>query len=298
MSDDISIPSPTYRVPRHRGMDPATRRLALIAAGIGGALVLIVGGWSMLGGGHHGVPVLEPQSGPVRVKPANPGGLQVQGVGNDIFSGGTDTSVDKLAPPPEVPDPQALRAPPPPPPATPAVHAMAEPASAPKQPVPAPAAAEHPARTVAAAHAPAKPAEARPPAQPAASRTVSQPAAARTVPQPATARSESQPAAARPVPQPAAAHDRAVAAARTGAGTARVQLAALSSEEAAKVEWRNLSRRVPGLLAGHQPIFSKVEHAGHVFWRVRAGGFADQAAARAFCQEARAKGLACTVADF
>ena len=32
MSDDLSIPSPTYRIPRHRrGMDPVTRRLALMA---------------------------------------------------------------------------------------------------------------------------------------------------------------------------------------------------------------------------------------------------------------------------
>ena len=35
MSDDLSIPSPTYRIPRHRqGMDPATRRLAMIAGGL------------------------------------------------------------------------------------------------------------------------------------------------------------------------------------------------------------------------------------------------------------------------
>ena len=48
MSDDLSIPSPTYRVPRHRrGMDPLTKRLAVIACGLGATVFVVVGGWSM-----------------------------------------------------------------------------------------------------------------------------------------------------------------------------------------------------------------------------------------------------------
>ena len=38
-------------------MDPATRRLALIAGGLGGALLVIVGGWSVVG--HRSGTVLE-----------------------------------------------------------------------------------------------------------------------------------------------------------------------------------------------------------------------------------------------
>ena len=50
MSDDLSIPNPTYRIPRHhRGMDPGTRRLALIAGGLGATLLAAVGGWSVIG---------------------------------------------------------------------------------------------------------------------------------------------------------------------------------------------------------------------------------------------------------
>ncbi len=88
MSDDLSIPSPTYRVPRHsRGMDPATRRLALIAGGLGGALLLVVGGWSMIGHRSGAVPVVQADSRPMRVKPDNPGGMQVAGANEDILSG-------------------------------------------------------------------------------------------------------------------------------------------------------------------------------------------------------------------
>lgn len=266
MSDDISIPAPTYRVPRHRGMDPATRRLALIAAGIGGALVVIVGGWSLLGGGPHTVPVIAPQPGPVRVKPAHPGGLQVQGLGNDIFSGRGDGTVAKLAPPPEVPDPQALRVPP--------------------MPVPAPAPAPVATRAAAPTRMPLAPA-----AQPA-----SVPAS-----RPAPVAASNRPAARSPATQPAAqARARTLAAQPAApvqqqavAGGAQVQLAALSTEAAAKSEWRDLTRRVPGLLSGRQPVFSQKTIGGHVFWQVRAGGFANRTDAAEFCQRVRARGLAC-----
>ena len=91
MSDDLSIPSPTYRIPRHRqGMDPATRRLALIAGGLGGVLLVVVGGWTLIGHRSTAVPVVQADSRPIRVKPENPGGMQVAGANEDILSGGTE----------------------------------------------------------------------------------------------------------------------------------------------------------------------------------------------------------------
>jgi cell division septation protein DedD len=90
-------------------MDPLTKRLALIACGLGGALVVVVGGWSMIGHHSGAVPVVQAESGPIRVKPVNPGGMQITGANDDILSGG-NSGDDKLAPPPEVPEPQALRA--------------------------------------------------------------------------------------------------------------------------------------------------------------------------------------------
>ena len=76
-----------------------------------------------------------------------------------------------------------------------------------------------------------------------------------------------------------------------------VQLAALTSEEAAHNEWQQLSKRMPDLLSGRQPNYSRTDRDGHTFWRVRTAGFADVAQARTFCEHVRAKGAACSVAD-
>lgn len=95
---------PSWR-PERRG-DPETRRLGLIAAALGAGLALAFGAWSL---GHRttrGVPVVEAASGPVRVKPENPGGMQVTG-GEETAPG---PAGERLAPPPEAPEIAVLRA--------------------------------------------------------------------------------------------------------------------------------------------------------------------------------------------
>jgi cell division septation protein DedD len=135
-------------------MDPATRRLALIAAGLGGALLLVIGGSSLLGHRTGTVPVVQADPRPIRVKPENPGGMQVAGANEDILSGDTASTAGKLAPPPETPEPQALRAPsrivPAP---VPAPSPVAVAPSAPPKPIaekPAGAPEKHPAAPVVA----------------------------------------------------------------------------------------------------------------------------------------------------
>ncbi|MGA3400558.1 MAG: SPOR domain-containing protein [Acetobacteraceae bacterium] len=290
MSDDISIPSPTYRVPRHSsGMDPATRKLALIAAGIGGILLVVAGGWTMLGHRSHGVPVVQADSGPLRVKPTNPGGLQIAGAGNEIFSGGSDTDVEKLAPPPETPDPQGLRAAPPPQPAA----VAAAPATAPiaASQAMAPLAATKPPAAIGATRMPV------PAAAPIAA--AARPMVAAVAP-PAIATAAPPSASTAAPPAKPAEKPAAAGAAEHGAGGkgALVQLAALSSEPAARAEWERMVKRWPELFGGHQPAFSKIEHGGQVFWRVRTGGFDGAAQATMFCERLRAKGGGCSVADF
>jgi len=97
----------------------------------------------------------------------------------------------------------------------------------------------------------------------------------------------------------AAAPTRPAAAARTAAtpaaatGRVQVQLTATTSEEAARAEWERLRRRVPEL-AGREPRITRLERDGRPpLWRLRVAGLADAAAARALCEQVRAKGSAC-----
>ena len=237
MSDDISIPPPgTYNPHRHdTGSGPSTLRLAGIALVI---MAVAAGGFglSRLHFRSGEVPVIKADDRPIRVRPDNPGGMQIVGANNEIFSGGNDTSGGKLAPAPEVPNPQALRAPPP--------AAVPQPAAAAPVAVAPPAAI--PAPIVAAVLPKAKPAAA-----------------------------------------PPAAH-----------GKASIQLAALGSEEAARTAWQSLQKRLPDVLAGHQPSISKTERDGKTYWRLRTTGFTDFAQAKSACEKVRAKGGACSVAEF
>lgn len=259
MRDELDIPPPGYRIgQRSSGVDPATRRLTLIAAAIGGALVVLVGVWSLVGGGSGGIPVIPAASGPMRVKPANPGGMQVAGVSDKILSGAKAGTAATLAPPPQTPDLAALQIPPAAHPATaavksaplPAASATAFPEAAPLPPVPA-------------ANGLPLPPPAPPPLQLAAA------------------------SAALPPPPNAG----------TGSAT-EVQLAAMSSEQGAMREWQRLQATWPNLFRSRHPLVEKVEVDGHTFWRLRTGGFADIAAATHFCATVRAKGSGCTIASF
>nr|WP_294505657.1 SPOR domain-containing protein [uncultured Rhodopila sp.] len=120
--------------------------------------------------------------------------------------------------------------------------------------------------------------------------------AALTPPAAAPQKAAALPVVAKPQVAPPAPTKLPVAAATSG-HAATVQLAALASEEAAKGEWQALSKRMPDLLVGHQPSYSRTEHDGHTFWRVRTSGFSDAAQARGFCDKVRAKGLVCSVTE-
>jgi hypothetical protein len=277
MRDDLDIPMPVspsgFRVARRRpGLDPNTRRLLLAAGAIGGTLVLLVGAWSLTGHGSSGggLTVVEAASTPLKVKPADPGGMTVLGKAASIRSGKPDGDT-VLAPPPEAPKLQALRE-----------QAAAEEAAR-KEAAAKLAAARHPPEPKpVVAEAPPAP----PTAEPVALRTALPP----VPPIPPGPPPRSAPVAAAPAP---------AAPARPAAhGGTQVQLAALQSEAAAINEWHRLERRMPGLLDGKQPTVMKVQHDGRVFYRLRTGGFSGSGEAGKFCSEVKAKGGGCTVAAF
>ncbi|TCZ66695.1 SPOR domain-containing protein [Roseicella aquatilis] len=247
---DLAIPS--WR-PRQEKQGPSWRMLAFA----GGALGLVaVGGaiaWGVSRMGPQPVPVIEPDTRPVKVRPENPGGLIVPNQDQLVLQppevrreAERRSGSARLGAGPESPQLDLLRqqaAPPEPP-----------------QAQPAPAPVPVPQQMSALGNAPQlAPPVAAPPAAPAVA--------------PAT------PAAPRLAPVPG--------------GRTMVQLGALVSEEAARAEWARIVKRVPEL-AAFQPRISRLEREGQdPLFRLRTGGLADAAAAKALCEAVRAKGAAC-----
>ncbi len=221
---------PSYRPPEPAGLDPDMRRMMIIAAALGGAGAVIVGLVSLRPAAHHGVPVIEASPLPVRVKPLNPGGMQVAGA-EDLAEG----QGEKLAPAAEKP----------------AIHAL---------------------RARRAAKAP---------------RVIPAPT---TVPIAAPARAVA-PALPLPVALPLP------AAAPVQGGTA-VQLAAFETQQAAEQDWGKLAEKMPHLFDGRRPEVQQARVAGRIVYRLRTGGFANLAAATAFCGEVRSRGGDCSIAAF
>ena len=245
---------PSYRLRPPEPGGPPWRMLA-----IGGAIagVLTVGGaltWGIMRAtAPRNVPLIEADPRPIKVRPDDPGGLRVPNQDELIFERNRGSTAQpgaaRLAPEPEGPRIDALRA------------QVAQP---PPAPAPATPAAPQPAAPPPQAAAPA----ARP-AQPA-------PAA------PAPGATALQAPAARPTPAPG--------------GTVRVQLGALSTEEAARAEWERLSRRHADLLGAFRPQVVRFEREGQApLFRLRTGGFATTDAAREFCEQVRARNVPCAV---
>ena len=267
MRDNLDIPAAAgagYRVPRHRASDPNTRRMAIVAGAIGGSLLVLVGVWSLTGPRRGGVPIVEADARPLRVKPDKAGGLEVEGKDDAIMGGGIEGKT-ALAPAPEAPAPQALKA---------QATAAQAPSPAPA-PAPAPALAQPAALTAtpAVGHAAVSPLP----------DTKAPEAAGTKMPEP---KSDAKAADARSANKPAR------------AGSAQVQLAALLTEQAAMAEWQRLEKKMPDLLGGYRPAVMKVERDGKTLYRLRTGGFADAGQATSFCDKVKAKGALCSVASF
>ncbi len=263
---------PSYRTPRHRpGMDPNTRKLALIAGGLGAALLVMVGAWSLTGAKSGGIPVVEADSRPLRVKPDK------TQMGPDADEPAA-TGKQALAPTPEAPKPEALKA---------QVDKVAADKAAAEKLAAGKREAEEAAKAKALADAAAPP-----PVTPAPQTAIAQaPILARPTPQPVALTSHIAAAPAPAVPSQQAARPAAAS------GT-QVQLAAVISEQAALSEWSRLEKRMPDILGGRRPAVVKAERDGKTFFRLRTGGFADTAQASSFCEKIRTKGGTCSVASF
>ena len=284
--------------------DKTTRLLTFGAAGLGALLLMGIGGWKLIGHHQGGIPVFGPPAEPIREKPLDPGGMEV----NDMMPGPVETEQQgntKLAPAPEQPNPAALAA----------RYGAAAKDDAPdtsKEGV-APAGAPAPDGKVASqagaddngapppsgSTLPTTEDTAPPPANAAKGAdsvieepAPSEPASEKQAEKPAVpAKVRKQPAAATEKAEPPAPSEHVAA---TG-GPYGVQLAALNSEDAARKEWDRLKAVSPALFAGHTPVIEKTVHTNAIFYRLRTRGFDSIASARTFCDGLREHGHACNV---
>ena len=76
-------------------------------------------------------------------------------------------------------------------------------------------------------------------------------------------------------------------------GSRLAQLGAFDSDEVARKEWIRLSGKFSEFMEGKQRVIQKAQSGGHTFYRLRAMGFADLAAARSFCAAFVAENAEC-----
>ncbi len=300
--------------PGDRNIDPPRRRsfwssIAVVAAIAAFGGVIWYAYHSGKDANRSGVPPLvKADTGPVKVKPENPGGQEIPFQDSTVYDhldkNGQKQVVEKLLPPPEEPVTRPQPAPP---------AADAPPAAVATQPPPSlPPSTQQPA-----VQPLAPPATVGVPLTDAGAPTALAPTPGAIVIQP-PAVAPPRPAAVPPVPKPEVAAapkpepakpapPTDIAALIAGAGAAtpapktstaggsyRVQLSAVRSPDAVPEEWARLKRRFPEL-ASLKNSTNKIDMPGKgTFYRVEAGPL-DEAAAKSTCTRLRGQGLGCIV---
>jgi hypothetical protein len=260
-----------------------------------------------------GVPVIRALEGPMRVAPADPGGIQAEHQGlavNRLAEGAEAAPVPDrliLAPPPVDLDVIALAS------ASASVPApMADPVTDPvADPVAAPTHAPTPEEVSASTQAlierlmdradPLGPVSADAVAPAVANAGDSLRVIPASVPGPSRSlRPASRPAAlaalARSVPEAAAPRGNSVQELDTAdlpEGTRLVQLGAFDTPDIARAEWDRLAARFPDYFAGRARVIEQATSGGSAFYRLRAHGFDDLAASRRFCAVLMAQNAPC-----
>ena len=265
-----------------------------------------------------GLPVIVADTTPIKSRPEDPGGIEVPNqnvaVLNDLAPDPAMPQAERLLPPPETPQPPQT--------AAPRIESVAqveqllgpplETAAGRPRKVPAAETAPPPATPQAAG-------DSQPVAAPAPVPPEPEAAAAQPVPEPPPAPSVAAPAAVAPsAAAPSAAAPTAAAPGDTAAQVAAqvatpiaaliatlpeaktggfvVQLAALRSRDGARPAWASLQKAHPKLLGGRELAIQKADLGDRgIFYRVRAGFFADRAAARGLCNALKARGQDCLV---
>ncbi|HUB96744.1 MAG TPA: SPOR domain-containing protein [Stellaceae bacterium] len=261
--------------------------VACLVAGISAAGLW--GVWRLAGhNGGNAVPIIRADDRPVKVPPANPGGMKVPD--QDLYvlnqQQPKDSKVEQLLPPPETPLPRPV---PPPAPAVPAAppESVAAPAAnpvLPPSPAPSVSSVGASAPAVAAVTPPPAPAVAAPP--PAASPAPA-PLASTDAPIVAPA---AAPAAVMPAAPPLAMKEGSAAATRGY----RLQVGAVRSPEVAQHEWARLKHAQSDILGSLEVRTVRVDLAGRgVFYRIEAGPIAEASVAQRDCDTLKQRKVGC-----
>lgn len=295
--DRGELQSDTLAFERIKRRPPERRRSILII------LVLLVlagggyAGWLAVGdqyfnGNPDTIPVIRAADGPVKVRPDEPGGIEIKNRDIEVYKriGGDapERTAEKLLPKPEAPLPA-------PAPET-NTSVEPEPKSAENQ------AAEKLIATTETKHE--APAAKPSPEKVAALREPPPPPAAvkgetAAPPSPETRGQDLVPALA-PTPAPAPAKPTENAPPPTepvaSGGGYSVQLAAVRDENAARGEWRRLRSRHADLLGALSLNVVRADlGAKGIFYRLRAGDLANKATAQTLCQALAKKKVGCLV---
>lgn len=275
-------------------------------------------------GGDGGIPLIKANSAPIKVRPDNPGGLEVPDRDKLVYDRIQGTSEgrgpERLLPPPEQPLPKPRAAAPAPKPEAKAKPAPADlPVSAPAKPV----AATPTANDVASAERPVPP---PPPAPPTASASgapglsaIKRATTKKETPPPAAIATQPEPekspvVAATPPPAPAAVAKQPepeklpiVAATPPPAPVPApqpvsadraylIQLAAARTQEGAETEWEKLRGKNQDLLGNLRLFVTKADLGTKgVYYRLRAGPIADESGAREICSQLAKRQVGCLI---
>jgi hypothetical protein len=257
-------------------------------------------------GSEIAAPVIKADSRPVKIRPEQPGGMEIPNQDKLVFDALRPEEdqlprVERLLPPPEAPAPRPEAPVVEAPAAAPAAAAdtsetpaeasipparVVTPAPAPAIPAPAISAEEPP--TPQAPAAPQTPAASAPPAE--------NPAVAAAPPPPAPKAPEPVVVAPKPEPRTEPAAVPVPATAQPAAGAYRIQLAAVRSEEVAASEWARLQRRYSDVLGALSPHYQRIDLGASkgIFYRVQ-GGDISETSAQDICARLKAQDQACLV---
>ncbi len=264
--------------------------LGLIAVSIvGGGILIMLGDSSPKHNIPDAIPLIEAETTPEKTKPETPGGMviphQDKLVLNEEGAGNKPAQVEKLLPPPEVPQPPK------------AEEVVTEPVVA---EVPEKATAEAVSdQVVEAAKLPlTKPAsEATPTPDTLSPEVESVLAPKKPEKVPEVAKTETPKATATalaPVPAPVPAQTPVLAKPVTGQYI--LQLASLKSKDGAMTEWKNMQKKLSNLLGDKQPIIEKANISGvGVRYRLQTGPFVDKKTASNFCAKLKSAKRDCLV---